>query len=56
MNTPVSSPVIFRLSDRRDLITKISQVVKLDIDLDNDITSGYPGVICRSVFFCQHQK
>ena len=43
----VASPVIFRLSDRRDLISKINQVLNMELDLDMDIQSGYPGVICR---------
>lgn len=29
------------------MVTKISQVCNLDIDIDADTQSGYPGVICR---------
>ena len=28
-------------------MTKIHQVLNLDIDLEADVQSGYPGVICR---------
>ena len=43
----VSSPVIFKLNDRRELVSKVNRVLSLELDLDTDIQNGYPGVICR---------
>ena len=43
----VSSPIIFRLNDRRELLSKVNRVLNLELDLESDVQNGYPGVICR---------
>ncbi len=43
----MSSHIIFRLKDRRELLSKVNRVLNLVLDLESDVQNGYPGVICR---------
>jgi len=41
------NPVIFRLRDRTELISRVETVLGLKIELEEDKAGGFPGVVCR---------